>query len=96
MKSIWQFEFTIQDHVTIQMPRGASILSVQMQRRTPCIWAEVDTSADVTDFRFRIFGTDHPIPEEVATHLDYIGTFQMHSGDLVFHLYHDNAPMKNG
>jgi len=82
MKTIYKYEFEIQDYFSIEMPHGAKILKVDAQSLTPCIWAEVDTDSP-RDFRqFQVYGTGHEIKD---SDLIYIGTFQMAS--CVWHLY---------
>lgn len=68
----------------IEMPKGAKLLSVQGQYATVCIWALVDPDAEKVARCFRMYGTGHPMshPE-----LPYVGTFQVHGGQLVFHLF---------
>lgn len=86
MKKIYKYSFEVQDKVTIRIPRNSTILIVQTQRDTPCLWALVDPDEELCDFVFRIFGTGHPIDPDLIG--DYIGTFQMDEGRLVFHIFH--------
>jgi hypothetical protein len=81
---VWKFEVE-PDEFELAMPRGARVLSVGMQRERVQMWALVDPSAPVEQRRFRMAGTGHPIkdPEE----LRFVGTFQVHGGALVFHLF---------
>jgi hypothetical protein len=85
MKTIWKFPFPITDEVKIEMPENAWILGVQVQRECPCIWALVDTKAEMKPRSFRVFGTGQPI--DTGIDYDFIGTFQIHGGALVFHLF---------
>lgn len=87
MASIWKFPFTIVDHPVLAMPAGAKILSVQVQRGVPCIWAEVDPEAREEARRFRLVGTGHEV--DLAEHR-HVGTFQVRE-DLVFHLFEPTA-----
>jgi hypothetical protein len=86
---IFKYEFAISDNVEIPMPRGAELLTVQVQRGIPCLWARVDTTEPRTSRRFRIFGTGHEMPSYDAWNGQYVGTFQMEGGALVWHLYED-------
>ncbi|GAJ02446.1 unnamed protein product, partial [marine sediment metagenome] len=36
---------------------------------------------------FRLSGTGHPLGEDYLRIIDYIGTFQMENGALMFHLF---------
>ena len=85
MKTIWKFGFDIEDQITIKMPKGAEILSVQTQNGGPQLWALVDDAAIPSEpRRFELYGTGHPFREGEQK---FIGTFQLHGGSLVFHLF---------
>lgn len=84
MKSIWKFPFEITGEQKIFMPRTAKILSVQVQHGTPCIWALVDTDEQKTERTFIVHGTGHPCSCDAS---EFIGTFQISGGALVFHLF---------
>ena len=93
-KSIWKFPMEVNDKVTISMPKGAEILTIQTQQigkftpdETPCIWALVDTENGKEERYFEIFGTGHPIPNDMGVERKYINTFQLKGGALVFHLF---------
>jgi hypothetical protein len=88
MNVIWKFplEFTVHEQL-IAMPQGATILTVQMQRGTPCLWATVDSNAPQTSRRIAIVGTGLEIKEHSAPIYKYIGTFQMADGAFVWHVF---------
>ena len=86
-QSIWKFPMDVNDKVKISMPKGAEILTVQTQHETPCIWALVDTENGKEERYFEIFGTGHPIPNDMGVERKYINTFQLKGGALVFHLF---------
>jgi len=69
---------------TIEMPKGAKILCVQVQYGSPCIWAQVESNAPMQERKFGIYGTGHQLPNEKMT---YIGTFQIEDRQLVSHLF---------
>lgn len=71
-------------YISIEMPKGAKILTVQVQNEVPCIWALVDPNAAPEIRCFRIYGTGHMVEHE---NMPYIGTFQLLEGRLVFHLF---------
>jgi len=85
MKTIWKFPLPIKDEVALKAPAGARWLSLQMQGDTACLWAVVNDTRPEVVYRFRIFGTGHPMPEDVG---EYIGTVQLLGGSLVFHLFY--------
>ena len=82
--SIWKFNFPIKDRITIQMPKGAEILTVQNQNEEGTLWAICNTEADKEPRYFLIYGTGHPIDTDGKK---YIGTFQVSGGRLVWHLF---------
>ena len=86
MMTIWKFPFEPRDGVVIEMPKGARPLCVAMQHDQPCLWAMVDPTAPTEPREFRLAGTGHDLPD-VLRNVRYIGTFQMHGGALVFHLF---------
>ena len=89
--TIWKFELEKEDIQSIQMPVGAEILCLQMQGGKPCIWALVNPQADNETRGFITYGTGHVVPTEPYNHI-YIGTYQLFSGDLVFHVFEFKVP----
>ena len=85
-RSIWKFP--LQPDASIEIPKGAQLLTVQAQRDEPQLWAMVDPSAPKETRRFKTFGTGHEITEDPGA---YVATFQMHGGSLVFHVFESNA-----
>lgn len=84
--NIYKYPIKVTDWQFVDMPKGAKILTVQMQHETPCIWAMVDPQVNPYVARkIHIYGTGHEIPDTL--NLDYIGTFQMHDGYLVLHAF---------
>lgn len=90
MKTIYKYECRIHDTLTISMPKGAMVLSVQVQRGMPCIWALVDTEEPQTTHKFHWLGTgeESSIPLEKCW---YLGTVQLAEGSLVFHLFEEES-----
>jgi len=88
--TIWKFPFAVADEFQVQMPAGSQVLSVQVQNGQPCMWAKVYEDAPFVTRRFRVYGTGHGIPE--ALPLDFVGTFQVQDGLLVFHLFEELDP----
>jgi hypothetical protein len=83
-QSIWKFPLEIKGLQLQPMPEGAKILCVETQNGQPCIWAMVDESAPTEIRTIEVFGTGHPIPRGER---EYIGTFQMMVGGLVYHVF---------
>jgi len=87
MKTIYKYEIPIQDHFTLELPRNAEILVVQTQFSKPQLWALVDLEAPIKKREFRVSGTGHDLTEDYHKIKEYIGTFQIENGGLVFHLF---------
>ena len=68
----------------IMAPAGARLLAVQMQNGTPCLWALVDPTQPPRRIVLSIYGTGHGMPDAPG---QYVGTFQMECGALVWHLF---------
>lgn len=86
-KAVLKYQFNIQDKFIIEMPEAHEVLSVQLQRGVPCIWAIVDVQSPKIPVEFRLVGTGHPA-DDVD---EYVGTFQSEDSGLVFHLFQQYA-----
>jgi hypothetical protein len=70
---------------SLQLPRGARVLSVQVQVEQPVLWALVDLDERMLAPReFYVVYTGRVLP---PGDLEYIGTFQMYGGHIVLHLF---------
>ena len=86
MKSIWKFPLQVMDSQEIEMPSHAQVLTVQVQGEQPCLWAIVTPYAPKVTRTVRIYGTGHPAPDDLSR-ADYVGTFQLMGGGLIFHVF---------
>lgn len=100
--TVWKYPLEAEDVQYVDMPRLARSLSVQTQNQpqhplqagdppeeVPCLWVLVDPDDVLERHTIRITGTGHPRDDlEMA---NYIGTFQMAGGRLVFHVFDDIA-----
>lgn len=84
MKRIFKFPLEVTDLQKIRMPKDSTLLTVQVQKEIPCLWALLDTDKEAEDRFIKIIGTGHPVPENV---LRYIGTFQVMEGTFVGHVF---------
>lgn len=75
------------DSFNLQLPAGAKILTVQTQNEKPWMWALVNPDAAPETRYFKVRGTGHYCDGIDAA--NYIGTFQLHGGALVFHVFED-------
>lgn len=86
-KTIWKFQLQVLDTQFIWIPKNAEILSVQNQNEVPCMWALVNPTEEKEEKCFEIFGTGHDVHCDMGIDRRFIGTFQLHTGSLVFHLF---------
>lgn len=82
---IYKYPIAIAEEFTIEMPRSARPLDVQMQRGEPQLWVMVDPDGRLVKRKFALRGTGHDASGlGFAVH---VGTFQASGGALVFHLF---------
>ncbi len=84
---IWKYPLEMTDLQIIAVPLDAKILTVQPQGDNCSLWALVDETAPESHKvikRIAIYGTGNPMPEKPG---EYIATFQMAGGALVFHAF---------
>lgn len=87
-KQIWKFKLE-PGEFSIHMPQDAVVIAVQAQGDEPCIWALVNPNAKQQIRDFVTVPTGHPFDVEG---LEYLGTFQLQRGALVFHTFEDVGP----
>ena len=86
MKTVYKYTIAPDPTQHIDLPNGAEILKVEMQQNIPCIWVLVDVDFTHMERRwFRLVGTGQEF-EHDERH-QYIGTFLMYEGTLVWHLF---------
>lgn len=87
-RTVWKYELEPTRYTKLIMPRGAEILSAQMQGDKPHLWALVNPSEQEQEIRvILVTGTGHNIVDQ---NLKFIDTFQMTSkimGIFVFHAF---------
>lgn len=84
MKTVYKYPLDLSGINQVDMPQGAEILSVQVQGRTPQMYALGDPARPIETRQFRIVGTGHPIERD---DLHFIDTIQVAGGALVFHVF---------
>jgi len=91
MRKIFKYEIPIEDEFELELPKGAQVLTFQIQYGKPVIWAIIDPEEDIFEkINFRLFGTGHIIEKNIIP-LSYIGTVQMADGQLVWHLFKERS-----
>ena len=83
MNVIWKWTLT-PGSTDLHMPADSKVLAVQMQGGQPQLWALVDDHNPKVWRTFDVYGTGHAVP---GNHGAYVGTFQMDSGALVWHVF---------
>ena len=83
---VWKTEITAGSGITM-LPIGAKPLSVHVQNGTPFLWSLVDPNAEMGEKAFHIAGTGHELPDNIG---QFIGTFLIAGGSLVFHVFEVN------
>ena len=85
MKEIWKCPLDrIGGIISLDIPRGAKLLTVQLQGGIPTLWALVEKNAPYEDTRqIILLGTGHDIDHELG---EYLGTIQTEIG-LVWHVF---------
>ena len=86
--TIWKYELKAVDEQDITMPRGARILTVQAQYGTAHLWAMVTPDSKPEKRKIHIRRTGDSTSSS-CSHENYIGTFQLEGGELVFHVFAD-------
>lgn len=86
-RQVWKYPIDVGEN-RITMPKGAKILTAQMQRDTPVLWAEVNVYDKHEELacesrNILVTGTGHDIDRNLD--LQYIATFQM--SWMVWHVY---------
>ena len=83
---IYKYTLEVVDQQVVIMSYDAKMLSAQMQNGQLQLWALVDeTSTAKKSVTIAIYGTGNPMPNKPG---EYISTFQMADGKLVFHVFH--------
>lgn len=86
MRTIHKYSLELTDFQYVQIPEGYAILSVEMQRDKPILYAIVESTAKLTTVGVVIKGTGHLFEEDVGV-VDFINTINVHEGRLMFHVF---------
>ena len=83
--TIYKYPITITDLQIVLLPLNSTILTIQMQGNTLCLWAEVEeTNTDTEERIIELIGTGHKMSNILR---NYIGTVQQFGGGLIWHIY---------
>jgi hypothetical protein len=84
-KQVWKYLVEMNDEFTVEIPRGAHVLTVQAQHDHPQMWALVDPTEPLEKRRFAMSGTGFDIKD--AHRVRYVGSFHLYGGAFVGHLF---------
>ena len=89
MITIWKYELEFNGMTKVDMPKGATILTVQQDQKTnkPCLWVMVNTEEENETRYIELFGTGHEIKYDMGVERQYIGTYQYQKGEFVGHVF---------
>ena len=95
--TIWKYALSdnpampVSSYAILNIPRGAEILTVDMQHGLPVVWARIDPNAEVVR---RVFHTMNTGSENLdAVRATYVGTYNAtESKSLVFHVFVEQEP----
>lgn len=82
--AVWKYEVPVRNRFELEMPAGARIVSLQLQYDRPVLWAVVDPEAPKVTRMFGVVGTGTVVDFKLPKH---IGTFQLHGGKTVLHVF---------
>ena len=83
MRTIWKFSIALHNEQFVQMPKGAVVLSAQVQNGILCLWADIETHNDNETRHIYINGTGNPIQQPADAR--YVSTVIMDA--FVWHVY---------
>jgi hypothetical protein len=85
MITVHKYSFPIKDQFTLRLPKGAEILLVDEQEgnQLTCIWAKIDTEAELVQRKFFLCGTGTEVPPNVK----HVASFQQYNGTFIWHLW---------
>lgn len=85
MRTIYKYEFEINDRFSLILPNKFHILKFGTDPNgRPCLWAWIDTEMTKNQRNFRCYGTGHEIDSSPS---DYVDTFNQ--GPFVWHIFKD-------
>ena len=85
MKKIYKYKLDITDRQTIDLPRDAKLLDIQVQNSDICLWAEIEDDEVTVPALIECFGTGNGIYEDMGVDRFYIATVQ--KDGFVWHFY---------
>ena len=90
-KSIYKYQLGVVGSQLIKMPKDAEILSVKNQQENLVVYALVTPDEEIVERRILVYGTGHPIRADIFDDFDFVGTVNMNSATLVWHVFADRV-----
>jgi hypothetical protein len=87
MKTIYKYMVTFGDKTEFSAPSDFKALSLQMQNGVPCIWAIVDTQAEMKTYTVYCLNTGETMLLGMILNSQYLGTVVLPREGLVKHFY---------
>ena len=84
-KVVWKFALATEHVQQIFMPKGAQILSIQVQYDQPVLWALCEPAQDQEAHVFVTVGTGQKFNH--SDRAKYIGSYQMMHGHFIGHVF---------
>ena len=86
IRQVWKYPLppeAFERPVAVEMPRGARLVHVAVQRDVVCLWFEVLVREPRRTERFQVYGTGW----DIDPYREHVGTGMSQSGTLVWHVY---------
>lgn len=80
---VFKYPLEMADSQTISVPRGAQLLTVQIQHNLATLWALCDPDAPLAPLEIDMVGTGYTAPENMS----YLATVQWSGGSFVTHYF---------
>jgi hypothetical protein len=91
LRTIHKYRLQIREGVQqVDTALGGDLLSVQTQHGEPMLWVQIRKGATQVSRYVQMFKTGQPIPDHVVL-LRHLGTLQLYSDMVVYHVYEVGA-----
>ncbi len=86
METIHKLRLDVVNYQSVVLPEGSEILTVQIQKGTPCIWYKVKDTINSESRGILMYTTGKYVDKVEGK---YIGSFQLYDGEFVAHVFED-------
>lgn len=108
-KAIWKFPLRLQAHQIVNMPRGAEILTAQIQHMGEygkaigesdfiLVWALIENPDNpaYVERKFYVIGTGHLLEGFDFSKVKYVATVQQDEDRFVWHVFVEHEKLEDG